>query len=760
MDQVKTFHLQINGQVQGVGFRPFIFRLAKSLKLSGWVNNSTDGVHIEISCNNQDLETFIEKIRNEHPSQSRIVTLEVSETSRKNHKDFQIVPSEDKTKKDVRLSPDFNLCQACLEDLEEANNARNSYPFTTCTNCGPRFSIIRKLPYDRPNTTMDGFGMCERCLQEYHDPMDRRFYSQTNSCPECAIQLTLFEKGMEYPKKSSKDIIHKCLNEIRKGAILAVKGIGGYLILCDATNPNTIIRLRQRKKRPDKPFAVLYPEMDLLCRDLQCNDEEESILLSSASPIVLLDIKESQHSGLAQNVIAPGLRSIGAMLPYAPLLYLIIRDFGKPLVATSGNISGSPIIFEDQQALKSLATFCDLILVHDRNIVIPQDDSVMRVDSKSRKRIILRRSRGLAPSYFGHVSGTYQEGSLAMGADMKSSFSFVHNENIYISQYLGNLESFDAQKQFEYTLSHLSDVTDFQPKKILIDKHPYYFSHQFGRKFGIENNIEVIQIQHHKAHFAAILEESNLLHSKREILGVIWDGTGYGDDKKIWGGEFFIWKNMSMERITHFQEMPHVLGDKMAKEPRISSMAFTYDLGIPSSILKPMFNDLEWKHYQNILSREKLRTTSVGRLFDAVAGLLGIIQIQSFEGQAAMYLETLAKRSRLTNAEPYNIVISDDGIETGIIISQIIEDISNSVSKEDIAFRFHSTLVHLVGLVSEKYSIENIAFSGGVFQNGLLVSLIHERLSGRFKLHFHKELSPNDENISFGQLVYDQIVKK
>ncbi len=754
---LETYKIHITGQVQGVGFRPFVYRLAKEWDLCGEVTNDISGVHITLNGDHQVADLFLKKILEATPPMAKIESSRTEPTGHQNYSDFKIGESTDQGLKEVRLSPDFGLCEDCRQDLDDKKNRRHGYAFTTCTNCGPRYSIINGLPYDRPLTEMESFNMCPDCEREYDDPMDRRFYSQTNSCPTCAVELSLIEHGV--PKNfNQKKILQQCTRALSQGQIVAVKGIGGYLLLCDAAKAKSIQTLRKRKHRPDKPFAVLYQNVDQIKKDFHVNETESQWLESSQAPIVLLHPKP--YIPIALKDIAPKLDKVGVMLPYAPLLYLIVKDFARPLIATSGNVSGSPILYQEDQVLSELSAFADLILTHNRKIVLPQDDSVISCLSGLEHSIVLRRSRGFAPSYFGRLPADFPPDWLATGAHMKGSFALSAHGQAYISQYLGNMESYDAQFEMEKTYKHLSAVLDFEPKGIFTDLHPLYFSHQWVKRLAGQLNAPIHFIQHHKAHFAAVLQENDLLESKKPVLGVIWDGTGLGDDGQIWGGEFFGYQDQQFERLFHLREFPLLLADKMSREPRLSALALANDIDDAIPILKKKFNTKEWSLYQRMLNQAEQSTTSMGRLFDAAASLLGIIDKSTFEGQAAMYLEACASRGKTTDATPYRFETHNGQIDVQPMLQEITEDIRHQVPIEQIAYSFHLTLVEIIHRISKLSGITRIACSGGVFQNTLLEELIIDKLAPTYELYFHKELSPNDENISFGQLIYGYIAQR
>ncbi len=756
-----TWHIHVEGQVQGVGFRPFVFLLASQYQLKGWVMNTSDGVHVEINANEKNARAFYDALITKSPPLSRITRHEIYRTKPKCFDNFQIIHRQSALEPSLLLTPDFALCHACRAELQADQNRRNGYPFISCTHCGPRFSIIKALPYDRENTTMDAFAMCPACQQEYDNPLNRRYYSQTNSCPICSIQLTLFDSVQEIAS-SPDTVIDAVVRCWREGKIVAIKGIGGYLLTCDANHQEAIRALRKRKYRPTKPFALMYPNVAMLQKVVEVQKEERQSLESQVAPIVLLALKKEKNSAISIENIAPGLRQIGVMLPYTPLYHLLLQKLGQPIVATSGNVSHSPILFKDHQARKELFSMADFILADNREIVVPQDDSVVKFTPVVQRRIVLRRSRGLAPTYVHANLEWTKQTVLATGAMLKSTFSFLHRGNTYISQYLGDLAHFDAQENYRHTMHHFFKLFDAKPEVILADKHPQYASTQYGERLAQALQVPFRQVQHHIAHFGAVLGENNLLHAQEPVLGVVWDGTGLGDDRQIWGGEFFTYEHYTFSRSSHFNYFDFILGDKMAKEPRIAALAACWKIVGAENFLKEKFNQTEWQLYAKMLAQgSPLKTSSVGRIFDAVASLLGIMDQQTYEGEAAMQLETLAwqyfQKKGLSFQESYFSENSYlEGIPTKDLMCGIMQDLKKGKGKVFIAAKFHFSLIHLVETVANHLKIKKIAFSGGVFQNSLLVDLMIYHLK-EFTLYFHQELAPNDENISFGQLVCDQI---
>ncbi len=762
---MRSWHIHIEGQVQGVGFRPRIFLLAQKYELKGWVNNTTDGVHVQYSATEKMADAFYRNLLIEAPALARITRHQLREIEAQNFDDFQIVHSSTSAVSSLLLSPDFALCTACRSELQADSNRRKAYPFITCTHCGPRYSILQRLPYDRIYTAMKPFSMCPDCEAEYHTVEDRRYYSQTNSCPQCSIDLSLFDVEGQLLEKEWMPIQQAVVAAWAAGKTVAIKGIGGYLLTCAASDAQAIERLRKRKHRPSKPLALMFPSTRILQDLLPLKADELEALESSMAPIVLLDLDEKKESlPLAIEAIAPGLNQVGVMLPYAPLFELLLSEFGQAIVATSGNISHSPIVFKDKKALAQLPAIADLIVSNNREISLPQDDSVLRFSPVFRKAILLRRSRGYAPTYINANLDLPSKTILGMGAMLKSTFSFLHQHNLYCSQYLGDLESFDTEENYKHSIRHFLDLFQTKPAVLLCDKHPEYPSTEYAKHLAKTLDIPLELVPHHLAHFGAVLGENNLLQSEEAILGVIWDGTGLGEDGQIWGGEFFKYEHYDFLRCYHFDYLDFIAGDKMAKEPRIAAYAACWDVMGANTFLQDKFTTVEWQVYGKLLEKnDSLQTSSVGRIFDAVAALLGILDKQSFEGEAAMQLENLAQQyfnqqGSLDFSESYFM----EGahyyrIPTKTLMSRLIMDLQKGKAKDFIAAKFHFSLVQIIKIVAGHLQLKKIALSGGVFQNALLVDLLQQHLNDDFTLYFHQQLAPNDENISFGQVMFHQI---
>jgi hydrogenase maturation protein HypF len=753
--KMSIYEIRIKGQVQGVGFRPFVYRLATELCLTGYVSNTNEGVLITLKSDEQELAFFCERLTNEAPNLAKITAISTQKTNKKTNfsAGFYITKSKNGQKNNVLLSPDFGICSTCKNELHNTKNRRLGYPFITCTYCGPRYSIIKKLPYDREHTSMDVFEMCKKCQNEYENVSDRRYYSQTNSCEKCGIKLSLFNAKNQLIANEKNAIISTTIAALTDGSIVAIKGIGGYLLICDAGNKLTISRLRKKKYRPTKPFAIMFPDLASIQKYAELRLSEKELLSNEVASIVLV-------SAAMPSLSVAGL--VGTMLPYTPLFEIISKQFGKPLIATSGNLSQSPIIYEDQKALDELSSIADYVLTNNRAIVVPQDDSVIRFTPTFNKKIILRRSRGLSPTF---ILPTFipQSNVLAMGAMLKSTFTLTHQSNVYVSQYLGDLSDYDTLQSYRHTLSHFSEVLNFEANTILIDKHLAYPSSIIGQELADEKQLELVKIQHHEAHFAAVLAENNLLNSSENILGVIWDGTGLGNDGQIWGGEFFIHNAQSkvrFERVKHFDYFPNLMGDKMAREPRLSALSLCVDIPEAIHLIKSKFSDIEWKIYQKRLGQETLlQTSSVGRLFDGIASLLGISDTTSYEGEAAIDLEAAARSYFLQNNAINEGYFVGNEANTKDLIKGVLADLQINKSMAEIAAKVHFSMIKLIENVAIGLNIKKIAFSGGVWQNALLVDLAIQNLTD-FELYFHQQLSPNDECISFGQVVVYELMNR
>ncbi|WP_445956723.1 carbamoyltransferase HypF [Yeosuana sp.] len=747
---LKTYQITFSGQVQGVGFRPYIYSLAKEFLLQGTVSNNEEGVIIFVSGLEESIQSFYSKLIQFPPPVSRIKDSKIFQIEDKIFDAFKIILSKKGGQLNVSLTPDFAICNDCQSDIVNQENRRFNYPFTTCVNCGPRWAITGNFPFEREHTSINDFPMCEECMEEYTNPLDRRFHSQTNTCQTCGIELFLVDNSDEKLEVSKDALFKNVASLLSEGKIIAIKNTSGYLLCCNAENEQVIKELRDKKNRPNKPFAILYPSLDHLKNELQLDEVHVRSLTSTERPINIISLKG--YSGkIVLNEVAPGLNQLGVMLPYSGILQLLANELSFPVVATSGNIHGSPIISENDEAFEKLKHVADYFLQHNLSITHPQDDSVVKYSNRFNQGVLFRRSRGHAPNYF-NASVKSDKKIMALGAHLKSSIAYYPNEYLYISQYLGNLDSFDVYQRFTKTALNFINLFEQKPQVILVDSHPTYESTLYGTELAKQLKSELFKVQHHKAHFASVLGEHDLLDSNEKILGVIWDGTGLGDDRQIWGGEFFKYQLNNIDRISHFEYFNWLAGDKMSKEPRLSLLSLSNTEMQP--ILKDKFSKEEQAIYQSLMVKNKLKTSSVGRLFDAVASLLGICDINTYEGEAAILLENQIFDYNINDCKSYCTELETDLIPTEKLFYNLFLDFNKGNSRENVIANFLFTLASLIYQTADIHYIKNIACSGGVFQNTTLIDMVKELGKGEYKLFFNRNLAPNDENISFGQIMY------
>jgi len=746
----------IKGAVQGVGFRPFVYRIASELKLTGWVSNSAQGVQIEVEGDRPVLEQFALRVEKEKPEQSFIQSFEPSYLDTVGYKDFDVRESSGGEKTTLIL-PDIATCPQCQKEISDPSNRRYRYPFTNCTHCGPRYSIIKKIPYDRANTTMNKFKMCEECKREYEDPKDRRFHAQPNACPKCGPTIELWDKD---GKMLSKDdlALKQMAQLLCDGRIVAVKGLGGFHIMADARRDEVVFDLRARKHREAKPFALMYPSLEAVKKDCEISDKEERLLLSLESPIVLL--KRKGKDSLAGN-IAESNPYLGVMLPYTPLHILIMQELDFPVIATSGNLSQEPICIDEKEAVERLGAIVDIFLVHNRPIARHVDDSIVRI--MAGREAVLRRSRGYAPLPV-QIPKVENE-IIAVGGHLKNTIGIAKENNCFISQHIGDLETEKSFSSFERTINDLSDMYECKPEVIAHDLHPNYMS----TKFAKNKDTKTVPVQHHYAHVLSCMAENEI---DDEVLGVSWDGTGYGVDQTIWGGEFLKVTPQGFERFAHFDLFPLPGGEVAIREPRRSALGLLYriykddvfsmkDLVSLKSFTAEELNGLKHMLEKNINCP---LTSSVGRRFDAVSSLLNICHRIQFEGQAAMGVEFAVDEN--DNGQTYSSnIIPGDGNNSIVIkgpsMEEIIEDIRKDVSVGLVASKFHNTLAEIILSVAKESGFERIVLTGGCFQNKILTERTVRKLhEGKFKPYWHQRVPPNDGGIALGQIVAAQRMLK
>jgi len=740
----------IRGAVQGVGFRPFIYRLAAELGLNGWVNNTARGVFVEVEGTREKLEQFLLRVEREKPAISFIQSLESSFADPVGYVGFEIRKSEG-GEKTALVMPDVATCPECLREILDPENRRFGYPFTNCTNCGPRYSIIESLPYDRPRTTMKKFTMCAECAREYADPANRRFHAQPNACPECGPQLQLW--SMDGAVLALKiDALEEAASAIRQGMIVGVKGLGGFHLMVDARNKQAVRNLRERKHREEKPFALMVPSVEEILRECELTPLEERLLRSPESPIVLVRRRDSV-SQLASSV-APGNPMLGVMVPYTPLHHLLMRLLGFPVIATSGNLSDEPICTDEVEALERLRGIADLLLVHDRPILRHVDDSIVRV--MAGREMVMRRARGFAPLPV--MLDEEMPSVLGVGAHQKNTIALAVGRQVFLSQHIGDLETEQASAAFERVIESLQNLYEAKPKALACDLHPNYISTEYADR--VSKN--PIRVQHHYAHVLGCMAENGV---KAPALGVAWDGSGWGPDGTVWGGEFLKIDECGFTRAARLRPMQLAGSERAVREPRRCGLsALREALGeqaLERDEFHPVraFTPAERKIVVQML-RQGLNspwTSSAGRLFDAVASLIGIHQIARYEGQAAMELEWLAVRSN--DEGVYNFALRADvgdapaELDWRPMVCGILADVERNAPPEAMAKRFHNTLAEMIARVAAAAGLP-VLLSGGCFQNRLLTELTVARLEADcIKVYWHQRVPPNDGGIALGQVV-------
>ncbi|MBK1876243.1 carbamoyltransferase HypF [Pelagicoccus mobilis] len=742
--------LTIQGTVQGVGFRPHIYRLATELQLSGWVSNCSEGVHIEVEGPQKKIQSFTRRLLNERPAHSQINSVQSTPQPLSSSSPFEIRSSSHSGEKSALILPDIATCPECLAEILDPQNRRYLYPFTNCTHCGPRFSIINELPYDRPNTTMREFELCEDCRREYENPLDRRFHAQPTACPNCGPMLSFVSSSLSHTEQNQEPLT-LAVKTLQAGKILALKGLGGFQLLVDARDAQAVARLRKRKHRSEKPFATLFPSLNSARAHCEISDEEAKLLTSSQAPIVLLRKVQDTLEG-----VAPGNPELGVMLPYTPLHHLIMTSLDFPVVATSGNLSEEPICITNEEALHRLKDIADAFLLHDRPIARPVDDSVARVIHGLPQ--VLRRARGYAPLPIELRRPCNP--LLAVGGHLKNTVAIAKHNQVFLSQHIGNLETEESYRVFKNATQDLPRLYELSPAAFICDKHPDYHSTQFAEQSGIP----VESVQHHLAHVYSCMAENKL---EPDVCGLSWDGTGYGTDGTIWGGECFAISKEAARRIATLRPFPLLGGDLAAKAPRRAALGLLFSAG----------KNHEWKHLNYAPSELRILhqaiekqlntalTSSLGRLFDAISALLGFQQVSTYEGQAAMKLEWLARNSETSDSYQFRLNDPENDKLPAIIdwapaIHEVLADINNRESKEAIARKFHNALANLAAHLANRLGTKQVVLTGGCFQNRLLSELTVRKLEeSGFTPYWHQKVPPNDGGIALGQIAATQYSK-
>jgi hydrogenase maturation protein HypF len=753
----KSLRMAVRGVVQGVGFRPFIYRLACEYKLAGWVRNTSGSVEIEVEGEESAVARFVEEIRSSPPPMARIEEVTSSPIPHQGHTGFKIIESRPEPGQYQLVSPDIATCADCRQEVFSPEDRRYRYPFTNCTNCGPRFTIIEDVPYDRPLTTMRHFTMCPDCQREYDDPLDRRFHAQPNACPVCGPRLELVDR--QGVPAGGKDAIQSAANLLREGNILAIKGLGGFLLACDATDSQAVKTLRERKHRPSKPLAVMMASVEEMREHCLVSPEEERLLLSPQSPIVLLSWKTAESSVCPE--IAPNLRYLGVMLPYTPLHHLLMSEVGCPLVMTSGNLSEEPIAKDNDEALRRLGRIADYFLLHNRDIYAKYDDSVCAVEAGVPR--ILRRARGYAP--YPITLPFNSRRILACGAEEKNTFCLTCDRHAFVSQHIGDMENEETLEHFEKTIDLYRRLFRIDPEVIAYDLHPEYLSTKYALDLKARGGgSRFVPVQHHHAHIASCLVENNV---QQPVIGVAFDGTGYGGDGTIWGGEFLVADLKSFRRVGHLEHVPMPGGAAAIKKPYRMALGYLHALLGPDFPLHglPLLGPLDPGELVVVTRQMERRvnsplTSSAGRLFDAVSALAGVRGEVDCEAQAAIDLEMLADENGLKTLAAYPFSIDHKAgchvIRLGKLVSAVVDEVKEGTSPSLVSARFHLTMAQIVVqvccTVSRDTGITVVALSGGVFQNRLLFRLAVRGLREEgFEVLTHRLVPCNDGGISLGQ---------
>ena len=744
----KRVHVRVKGIVQGVGFRPFVYQLAQKHSLSGFIRNDSLGVSIELEGEPQTIERFLEILQKNPPPLSRIDSLHVKDLEADGVVGFTILESQKNSSLFTMVSPDISLCKRCEAEMQDPTNRRYAYPFINCTDCGPRYSIIKTLPYDRKNSSMQKFTMCKECQKEYEDPTNRRYHAEPISCHNCGPILTLLDKEGRVVAKNSEAITLTC-KLIAEEKVVAIKGLGGFHLVCDAQSDKAVLSLRERKKRQSKPLAVMFKNIQAIEKESSLYEKEKELILSKERPIVII---EKKSNSTLSKYLAPNIDRLGVFLPYTPLHVRLLQELQNPIVATSANLSDEPIIIDEKDIFLKLGAVVDAVLTYDREIINGCDDSV--VMQNKNEKVSLRLSRGYAPKSI-LLPFKSDKKVLAVGANQKNSMAFAFDTNMILSPHIGDLNSLEAFAYFTRTLETFKNFYEFEPDIIVCDKHPEYETSKWAKLLTKENpKIELLQVQHHYAHALACMAEYNL---DEQVLAFCFDGTGYGDDATLWGGEVLLADCIKYERVHHIKPFRLLGADKAVKEPRRVALSLLFEsypldevLELENETLK-CFTKEEIKSY-HVMWQKGLNspyTSSVGRVFDAVASLCGISQILGYEGESGLLIESFTKDVRFEQS--FNYTIEEEQID----LTPMIKEILHVRTKEEVSTRFIATLANIVLDIAQRYPTLPIILSGGVFQNRVLVDLLTtEFIKREIRYYIQKDTPVNDGSIALGQLYY------
>ena len=745
--------LHITGIVQGVGFRPTVFNLAQRYSLTGWVLNNAHGVEMEVRGSEANVQAFIQELRQNPPPLAVIDSFGVENSESKDFARFEILHSEDDPSDFLPVSPDLNICPDCRRELFDPADRRYRYPFINCTNCGPRFSIVTGIPYDRPNTSMAGFALCPSCTAEYQDPTNRRFHAQPIACPVCGPQVWYEEGGQKLADREAA--IQAARKALAEGKILAVKGLGGFHLVCDAQNPQTVENLRQRKRRSGKPFALMAFDLETIHKFAQVNKDEEKLLTSPMAPVVLLETTQAGKD-LAR-LVAPDQNRLGFMLPYTPLHLLLLEpaeDFPNVLVMTSGNLSEEPIAYSNDDAHRRLSQLADGFLLHDRPIHTRIDDSVVSVIEGVAH--IQRRARGYAPLPM-QISTTALP-TLACGTELKNTFCLVRDRYAFVSHHIGDLENQETLTAFEDAVRHYEKIFRIKPQLLAADMHPDYLASRYARQRTTEENLPLVEVQHHHAHIVSCMADNGLKQDE-PVIGLAFDGTGYGTDGAIWGGEVLLANWEKFERLYHLEYMPLPGGEAAVRKPARMALSLVLQAGLdPEDFPFPFHQSLDMEELAAVQNQVRTgfntpKTSSVGRLFDGVAALVGLHQAISYEAQNAIDLETIADHVEQSG---YDFPVQNGEILVSPVIRAIVEDLKHKVAPAIISARFHNGLtscaVKVSVMIRARTGLCQVALSGGVWQNKTLIKQTIRALSAAgFEVFWPHKLPTNDGGVSLGQ---------
>ena len=745
---MQSVFIQVKGIVQGVGFRPFVYNLALKYDIKGWVNNDEKGVNILLSSSEENIKNFINELKSNPPILARIDSINIEKiTEIKEYKTFEIIQSESSKNKSTIISPDIAICDDCLNNIDDRANFRYSYSLTNCTNCGPRYSIIKTIPYDRINTSMFSFELCEKCKNEYENPTNRRYHAQPIACENCGPTIVLYNNKNEV---LSSDItaIKEIAQEINKGSIVAIKGMGGFHLICDANNDKVVEKLRIRKSRLNKPFALMFKDINSIKNYTDLTQKEEEFLNSKEKPIVL--VKKKKKFNLSQ-LLAPNINHLGCFIAYTALHHLLFRYLNNPIVATSANLKGEPIITSKDEIIEKLSNVVDFVLDFNRDILNASDDSVIQIVDNNITKI--RNARGYAPTAFNFENKSKKK-ILSLGANQKSTISLYFENNLILSPYIGDLNSLKSMEYFERTIETFKRFYDFEPEVLVCDKHPNYESTKFALKLKETNsNLELVQIQHHYAHTLSVMAEYKL---NKDVLAFIFDGTGYGDDGNIWGGEVFIASKTEYKRVNHFKYFKLLGGEKAVLEPKRVALSLLFDsfsleevLNLEIACVKA-FKESEIKMFHTMWQKglNSPLTSSIGRLFDAVASFANILHIQSYEGETGLQIEQYYDKT-ITQSFTYEI------IEGKIKISSMIKQMILEKDKKQICSKFINTIGQIILDISSLHKDLPIVLGGGVFQNRILLELLINKFKEQNReFYYNKNIPLNDGGISVGQIYH------